>query len=201
MTSATRQPRTGHDPGDTSSDQLVLRKRGQSLPARPHSSHVRRACARRGWCWLCDRLPRPDVGSLLSHPSYWRTQSGSLFDLPGHYRRVRLLCDIAQRRFQASALAAATFHLHLLCDIISGRGPDDYQWPIPYLMPFSDSVNWTWSGQWYLHGWQNTVVYVVFVAVTVFIAMKKRVTPIDLLSKRWDGAVLRSFVSMSSKRK
>ena len=68
-------------------------------------------------------------------------------------------------------------------------------------MPFSDSLNWTWLGQWYLHGWQNTVVYLVFVAVTVFIAMKKRVTPIDLLSKRWDGAVLRSFSNLSSNAK
>lgn len=112
-----------------------------------------------------------------------------------------ITAGFAQRRFLGFTLAAATFHIHLLCDIISGRGPDGYQWPIPYLMPFSDSLNWTWSGQWYLHGWQNTVVYLVFVAVTVFIAIKKRVTPIDLLSERWDGAVLRSFVSMSSKRK
>ena len=53
---------------------------------------------------------------------------------------------VAKRKVLATSLAAITFHLHLICDVISGRGPDDYQWPVPYLLPFSDAWNWTWSG-------------------------------------------------------
>ena len=31
----------------------------------------------------------------------------------------------------AALLAFASFHLHLLGDLVGGRGPEGYQWPIP----------------------------------------------------------------------
>ncbi len=46
----------------------------------------------------------------------------------------------AGRRWVTSGLVLLVFHihLHLFCDVIGSRGPDGYQWPIPYLEPFSD---------------------------------------------------------------
>ncbi len=54
---------------------------------------------------------------------------------------------LARQRWKTAAFAFGTFHLHLLADIAGARGPDDYQWPIPYLLPFSDRWQLAWSGQ------------------------------------------------------
>src|SRR5260370_38133837 len=50
-------------------------------------------------------------------------------------------------------LALVAFHLHLLEDLVGSRGPDGFNWPIPYLFPFSTRCIWTWGGQWKLHAW------------------------------------------------
>lgn len=60
---------------------------------------------------------------------------------------------LASQRRNAAALAFLSFHVHLLEDLIGCRGPDGYQWPIPYLMPFSRTVELTWRGQWALNAW------------------------------------------------
>jgi hypothetical protein len=57
---------------------------------------------------------------------------------------------LANQRGKAAALAFLSCHLHLLEDLIGSRGPDGYQWPIPYLMPFSRTVELSWRGQWAL---------------------------------------------------
>jgi inner membrane protein len=49
---------------------------------------------------------------------------------------IAVIC-LAHRRWVGAALACTSFHLHLLGDLVGGRGPDGYQWPIPYLAPFS----------------------------------------------------------------
>jgi hypothetical protein len=45
----------------------------------------------------------------------------------------------ARRRLLSALLALLGFHLHLLEDLVGSRGPDGYQWPIPYLAPFSEA--------------------------------------------------------------
>src|SRR2546427_13309560 len=40
---------------------------------------------------------------------------------------------VARSRLRTGLLACLTFHLHLWCDVVGARGPDGYQWPIPYL--------------------------------------------------------------------
>ncbi len=99
----------------------------------------------------------------------------------------------ADKKIISFLFVTLTFHLHMLCDVLGGRGPDEYQWPIPYLLPFSEAWNWTWDGQWYLHAWQNSVAYAIFVMITVIIAFKKKNTPVELISQKWDTAVMRSF--------
>jgi hypothetical protein len=61
------------------------------------------------------------------------------------------------RPWLTAGLVFISFHLHLLCDLLGARGPDGYQWPIPYLKPFSSAMELTWHGQWALNGWQNFV--------------------------------------------
>jgi hypothetical protein len=57
------------------------------------------------------------------------------------------------RRLAASCLVLLSFHLHLLGDLVGSKGPHGYQWPIPYLIPFSDAWQWIWAGQWQLNAW------------------------------------------------
>ncbi len=85
-------------------------------------------------------------------------------------------------------LVFISFHLHLLCDLVGARGPDGYQWPIPYLKPFSDAWQLTWHGQWALNGWQNFVITGLLLLATFWIAWKYGSSPVELVSERWNGA-------------
>jgi inner membrane protein len=80
------------------------------------------------------------------------------------------------------------FHLHLHGDLVGSRGPDDYQWPIPYLYPFSDRWKLIWAGQWELNAWPNILITALLLAATIYIARKKGCSPIEMVSKRADAA-------------
>jgi hypothetical protein len=80
-------------------------------------------------------------------------------------------------------LVFISFHLHLLCDLIGARGPDGDQWPIPYLKPFSNSIQLTWHGQWALNGWQNFVVTVLLLIAAFWFAWKYGSSPLELVSQ------------------
>lgn len=80
-------------------------------------------------------------------------------------------------------LVFLSFHLHLLCDLIGARGPDGDQWPIPYLKPFSNSIQLTWHGQWALNGWQNFLITGLFLLATFWLAWKYASSPLELVSQ------------------
>jgi len=80
-------------------------------------------------------------------------------------------------------LVFISFHLHLLCDLIGARGPDGDQWPIPYLKPFSNSIQLTWHGQWALNAWQNFVITSIFLLATFWIAWRYGSSPVELISQ------------------
>jgi inner membrane protein len=84
-------------------------------------------------------------------------------------------------------LVFISFHLHLLCDLIGARGPDGDQWPIPYLKPFSNSIQLAWHGQWALNAWQNFLITGFFLVATFWIARKYGSSPVELVSKRWNA--------------
>ena len=96
------------------------------------------------------------------------------------------------RRWMTASLALMVFHLHLLGDLVGSRGPDSYQWPIPYLLPFSDKWGLIWAGQWELNAWPNLVITALLLAATISIAWKKGCSPLEMVSKRADAA----FVSV-----
>jgi len=80
-------------------------------------------------------------------------------------------------------LVFISFHLHLLSDLIGARGPDGDQWPIPYLKPFSNSVQLTWHGQWALNAWQNFVITGVLLLATFWMAWRYGSSPVELVSE------------------
>jgi len=96
------------------------------------------------------------------------------------------------RRWMAAFLVLVVFHLHLLGDLVGSRGPDGYQWPIPYWTPFSDGWKLMWTGQWDLNAWPNVLITTLLLAATIYIARRKGCSPLEMVSKRVDSA----FVSI-----
>ncbi|MCX5795017.1 MAG: metal-dependent hydrolase [Elusimicrobia bacterium] len=96
----------------------------------------------------------------------------------------------AKRRPLTAALAWLSFHLHLFEDILGSRGPDGYQWPIPYLAPFSQAWALTWKHQWQLDAWPNIVLTAVLLAATLYLAWKRGYSPAEMVSTRADQAFI-----------
>jgi hypothetical protein len=84
-----------------------------------------------------------------------------------------------------------SFHLHLLGDVIGARGPDGFQWPIPYLLPFSHRLDIVWHGQWALNSWPNFVTTGIGLIIMFVIARNRGYSPLEIISKRADA----TFVS------
>jgi inner membrane protein len=103
---------------------------------------------------------------------------------------------LATRRWKTAALAFLAFHLHLLCDVVGARGPDGDQWPIPYLLPFSQAWNLSWRGQWALNAWPNFVITGTALAITFYLAWKRGYSILEMVSPMAD----RVFVETLRKR-
>ncbi|HEY7405720.1 MAG TPA: metal-dependent hydrolase [Candidatus Angelobacter sp.] len=98
-----------------------------------------------------------------------------------------------RHRWTTALLVFISFHLHLLCDLVGARGPDGYQWPIPYLKPFSSVAQLTWHGQWMLNGWQNFVITALLLVTTLWITWKFQTSPVELLSKTANREITRTL--------
>jgi inner membrane protein len=95
---------------------------------------------------------------------------------------------LARHRWMTGLLALLSFHLHLFEDVLGGRGPDGYQWPIPYLAPFSKAVEFSWQGQWALNAWPNFVITFGLLLVTFYLAWSRGYSPLEMVSARLDEA-------------
>ena len=100
------------------------------------------------------------------------------------------ICRLPSHPWLTALLVFISFHLHLLCDLIGARGPDGDQWPIPYLKPFSNSIQLAWHGQWALNAWQNFVITGLLLLATFWIAWRYGSSPVELVSKRWNAKVV-----------
>jgi LexA-binding, inner membrane-associated putative hydrolase len=135
------------------------------------------------------------IGDLLTrnseHPLEWW---GKYHHVLAHNIGFAILLAVAgyfiarQRKFLTAGLTLVSVHIHFFCDIIGARGPEGHQWPIPYLLPFSNSWQLQWSGQWYLNAWPNFVITGIAVALTFFLAWKRSYSPIELISRKADNA-------------
>jgi inner membrane protein len=103
---------------------------------------------------------------------------------------------LASQRWTAAGLAFLSCHIHLLEDLLGSRGPEGYQWPIPYLMPFSHAGDLSWSGQWTLNAWPNFAITVALLLVTFYLAWSRGFSPLEMVSAKADAA----FVAALRKR-
>jgi membrane-bound metal-dependent hydrolase YbcI (DUF457 family) len=146
----------------------------------------------------------PDVDGLVILGDYLAGNSMSRLELWARYHHVlahnigfALLVAVvaallARRRGAVTALFVwISFHLHLLGDLIGSRGPDGYQWPIPYLLPFSNEWQWVWKGQWALNSRPNLLVTMLAVGASFYLAWKSGYSPLEMISDRVD----RSFIA------
>lgn len=89
---------------------------------------------------------------------------------------------LARQRRMTAGLVFISFHLHLLGDLLGSRGPDGYQWPIPYLLPFWSGWQATWAGQWQLNAWPNVTLSIILLALMLYLAWKRGYSPLELIS-------------------
>jgi hypothetical protein len=123
------------------------------------------------------------------NPLYWWSDYHHVF---GHNLvfGIALACvafAVAKRRAVTAALALASVHLHLVMDVLGGRGPDK-DWGIPYLWPLSARPDIRWSGQWALNAWPNFVITGVLMALAFYLAWRRGRSPVGIVSTRADAA-------------
>lgn len=95
-----------------------------------------------------------------------------------------------QRKITVFLLSLLTFHLHLLADLAGSMGGDGYQWPIYYFYPLLPDFTLTWSGQWELSSWRNSVIGVSFFIIALMMAYYKRVTFFEFFSTKLEKCVI-----------
>jgi inner membrane protein len=107
----------------------------------------------------------------------------------------------ARKKLLTTALAAFAFHVHIFCDLIGARGSDGYQWPIPYLRPFSEAWQLAWEGQWQLNAWPNIAITIVLLLITFRLAWLRGYSPIGLVSGKADIAFVETIRKRFPKKK
>jgi inner membrane protein len=129
-----------------------------------------------------------------AHPLLWFSQyHHSLHNLAFAVVVAVLASTIGSRKWTIGLLAFASFHLHLLEDLMGSRGPDGYQWPIPYLEPFSSAFNLTWDGQWALNAWPNVALTAGMLIATIYLAWSRGYSPLEMISKKADAAFVHAL--------
>jgi inner membrane protein len=130
-----------------------------------------------------------------SHPLLWWTEYHHVLahNIGAAIVVTVLAFVLAAHRWLTSALALLSFHTHILGDIIGARGPDGYQWPIPYFLPFSRTPELSWDGQWALNAWQNFVITGVALALTFYLAWRRGYSPIEMFSKKADRVFVQTL--------
>jgi len=111
---------------------------------------------------------------------------------------------MSTKRWLVGFLVLISFHLHLVCDLVGSKGPDGYQWPIPYLLPFTDAWQWIWAGQWQLNAWPNIFVTVVVASHMFYLAWKKGLSPLEIISSKANSSfvdTLRSRFGIPNEKK
>jgi len=129
-----------------------------------------------------------------SHPLLWFSlYHHSLHSLPFAVVVAVLAGVFGVQRWKSALFAFVSFHLHLLEDLVGSRGPDGYQWPIPYLSPFSSALQFTWRGQWALNAWPNVVITLVLLVATFYLIWRNGFSPLEMISQRAEAAYMRAF--------
>lgn len=135
-----------------------------------------------------------------SYPLLWWTEYHHILHNIGFALVVTFVAfAISKHRVLTSVLSFISFHLHLLGDLVGSRGPDGYQWAIPYLLPFSNSWQLTWQYQWQLNAWQNFVITGIVVVITFILAFKRGYSIVGLFSEKADKLFIQTLKNRFSK--
>lgn len=135
-----------------------------------------------------------------SHPLDWFTRYHHLL---AHNLLFAMVIAIvvfafAKRRWLTALMALVAVHLHFLMDVLGSRGPDGYNWPIPYLAPFSSRVQISWSGQWTPNSWQNIAITCALLTLIVVRALQTGRSPVEIFSTAADKQVVAALRRRSS---
>ncbi len=103
------------------------------------------------------------------------------------------------QKLAVGLLAFALVHLHILCDVIGSKGPDDYHWPIFYLYPIDPEFKLTWEYQWELDAWQNQLIIALLLLICLFYAYAKKISFLEVFSQKLDKEAFKLFKSLFSK--
>jgi hypothetical protein len=143
---------------------------------------------------LAGVAPDLDGLSLLAgQEAYARWHHVVSHGLPGALILCGLLAWRAENKRGTFLLGLAAFHLHLLCDL-AGSGDFAFGgsgWPVLYLWPFSPA-ELSWSGQWDLVSWQNTLIGFAATVACLLGALRWNRTAVELFSTSADAAVVRA---------
>ena len=144
----------------------------------------------------------PDVDGLgiivelitrnTDNPRLWFSRYHHLL---GHNLLAALIVSLfiylmANKRIKTAVMSFMVFHIHLLSDILGAKAGTGYQWPIPYFAPFNTELQISWAGQWPLVSWQNFLITVFFLGLTMLIAVKKSRSVAEIISGRIDELVV-----------
>ena len=139
---------------------------------------------------VADLLTRQSEHPLSLYPEYHHVLGHSLgFGLLLSF--VGFILGV--RKWTTAGFVLINFHLHLLFDLAGSRGPDGYQWPIPYLLPFSSAWQLVWDGQWELNAWPNFVVTGIALATVFVLAWKRGYSPLEMVSESANKAFVETI--------
>jgi hypothetical protein len=134
------------------------------------------------FCMLAATACDIDGLSLLAGQDAWWDYHHTLgHNLPFAVLLSLALAAFSARRLLAFAIYLALFHLHLLLDSY-GSGPG---WGIPYFWPFSKHVSVNPSA-WAFYSWQNLTAAGLMVLWTLWIARRRRRTPLEAIMPNLD---------------
>ena len=146
----------------------------------------------------------PDLDGLGAIPELITRHSSHPLDWFSRYHHVLahnltfavavaiVVLAFGHRRWLGAALAFLAVHLHLAMDLLGSRGPDGYNWPIPYLEPFSSKLQLAWSGQWALNSWQNIAITCVLLCLTIYRTIQTDSSPVAIVSVSADRKVVQA---------
>jgi inner membrane protein len=148
-----------------------------------------------GFGAIPEALTANSVHPLTWYTEYHHTLHTALFAVLVSVAAAAL----AGRRWKTAGFALLAFHIHLLEDVVGSRSLSGYHWPIPYLSPFS-RWEWAWSGQWALNSWQNLSITCALLAITLWVAWARGISPLEMASPRADAVLVATLRSRFARR-
>lgn len=97
---------------------------------------------------------------------------------------------LSKKKGLTTFLVLLGFHIHLLGDLLSGRGSDGTIWTISYMFPVFTHNPFSWSGQWELNAWPNVVITAFALLLTLYLAWRRGFSPVSLFSVKADQVVV-----------